>query len=104
MPIINSIAAMHDQLTEWRRDIHAHPELGFEEHRTAKYVAEHLEAFGCDDDREVARQLIEKAGVVAIPPSVFYHRPEDGKHLIRFAFCKDEATLNQAIERLGALG
>ena len=62
-----------------------------------------FEEFGFDDDRAFARHLIEKVGVVAIPPSVFYHRPEDGKHLIRFAFCKDEAMLNQAIERLGAL-
>ncbi len=62
MPIINSIAAMHDRLTEWRRDIHAHPELGFEEHRTAKYVAEHLETFGCD---EVATG-IGRTGVVAV--------------------------------------
>lgn len=62
MPIINSIAAMHDQLSEWRRDIHAHPELGFEEHRTAKYVAEHLETFGCD---EVATG-IGRTGVVAV--------------------------------------
>ncbi len=63
-----------------------------------------FEAFGFDDDRAFARHLVEKAGVVAIPPSVFYHRPEDGKRLIRFAFCKDEAMLKHAIERLGALG
>lgn len=63
-----------------------------------------FEAFGFDDDRAFARHLVEKAGVVAIPPSVFYHRPKDGKRLIRFAFCKDEAMLKHAIERLGALG
>lgn len=62
MPIINSIAAMQDELTEWRRDIHAHPELGFEEHRTAKVVAERLAAMGCD---EVATG-IGRTGVVAV--------------------------------------
>ena len=62
MPIINSIAAMQDELTEWRRDIHAHPELGFDEHRTAKFVAERLEAFGCD---EIATG-IGRTGVVAV--------------------------------------
>ncbi len=41
--------------------------------------------------------------MVAIPPSVFYHDPEDGSGLVRFAFCKDEATLTEAIERLGKL-
>ena len=42
-------------------------------------------------------------GVVAIPPSVFYHDPADGHGLVRFAFCKDEATLTEAVERLGKL-
>jgi amidohydrolase len=62
MPIINSIAAMQDELTEIRRDIHANPELGFEEHRTAKVVAERLASFGCD---EVATG-IGRTGVVAV--------------------------------------
>jgi aspartate/methionine/tyrosine aminotransferase len=62
-----------------------------------------FEAFGFDDDRELARHLVTEAGVVAIPPSVFYHEPEDGKRLIRFAFCKDESMLSEAIDRLGVL-
>jgi len=62
-----------------------------------------FEAFGFDDDREFARHLVAEAGVVAIPPSVFYHEPEDGKRLIRFAFCKDEEMLSEAIDRLGVL-
>ncbi len=62
-----------------------------------------FEAFGFDDDREFARHLVTEAGVVAIPPSVFYHEPEDGKRLIRFAFCKDELMLSEAIDRLGVL-
>ncbi len=62
MPIINSIAAMKDEIAEWRRDIHANPELGFEEHRTAKVVADKLAGFGCD---EVATG-IGQTGVVAV--------------------------------------
>ena len=46
MPIRNSIAAGHDQLTAWRRYLHAHPELAFEETRTADVVAAKLESFG----------------------------------------------------------
>ncbi len=46
MPIINSIAAMQDEMAEWRQDIHAHPELAFEEHRTSQLVAEKLESWG----------------------------------------------------------
>ncbi len=47
--------------------------------------------------------MVERAGVVAIPPSVFYHDPADGSGLVRFAFCKDDATLTEAVERLGKL-
>jgi len=48
MPIVNRIAAMHADITAWRRDFHAHPELLYDVHRTAGTVAEKLKAFGCD--------------------------------------------------------
>lgn len=48
MPVINSIADFADQMTEWRRHIHAHPELCLECHETAAYVAARLRAFGVD--------------------------------------------------------
>ena len=48
MTIIDEIAEHHEELTRWRRDIHAHPELGFEEHRTAEFVADKLEEFGIE--------------------------------------------------------
>ncbi|QCG97422.1 amidohydrolase [Azospirillum sp. TSA2s] len=46
MPINNRIAAFQDDMTAWRRDIHAHPELGFEEERTSAIVAAKLTEFG----------------------------------------------------------
>jgi len=49
MPIVNRIADLHNEITAWRRDIHAHPELMFDVHRTAASVAEKLKAFGCDE-------------------------------------------------------
>jgi amidohydrolase len=49
MPIVNRIAAMHGEITAWRRDIHAHPELLYDVHRTAATVAEKLKSFGCDE-------------------------------------------------------
>ncbi|PWE34324.1 amidohydrolase [Maritimibacter sp. 55A14] len=49
MPIKNRLAEMHDEITEWRRDLHANPELLFETHRTAGIVAEKLRGFGCDE-------------------------------------------------------
>jgi aspartate/methionine/tyrosine aminotransferase len=56
--------------------------------------------FGFSDDRAFCHHLAETARVVAIPPGVFYHRPADGASLVRFAFCKDEGTLSEALERL----
>ncbi|MEL6646570.1 MAG: M20 aminoacylase family protein [Pseudomonadota bacterium] len=49
MPVKNRFAELHDDITAWRRDIHAHPELLFDTHRTSALVAEKLQAFGCDD-------------------------------------------------------
>jgi hippurate hydrolase len=59
MAIIGRIAVFHDELTEWRRDIHAHPELGFEETRTSELVARKLADFGCEVFRGIG-----KTGVV----------------------------------------
>lgn len=56
---------------------------------------------GPGNDRDFCRQLIEEAGVVAIPPSVFYDDPAEGAGLVRFAFCKDEETLERALEQIG---
>ena len=49
MPIINSIAAMQDEIATWRRDFHEHPELQYDVHRTAGIVADKLRAVGCDE-------------------------------------------------------
>jgi amidohydrolase len=49
MPIVNRIADLHGEITAWRRDIHAHPELLYDVHRTAASVADKLKAFGCDE-------------------------------------------------------
>ncbi|WP_144186821.1 M20 aminoacylase family protein [Elioraea rosea] len=62
MPIHNRIAEFHPDMTEWRRDIHAHPELAFEEKRTAALVAEKLKAFGVDE----IHTGIAKTGVVGV--------------------------------------
>jgi metal-dependent amidase/aminoacylase/carboxypeptidase family protein len=62
MPVINRIAEFHSEMTAWRHDFHMHPELGFEEHRTAGIVAQRLREFGCD-------QVVEgfsRTGVVAV--------------------------------------
>jgi amidohydrolase len=49
MPILNRIADLHGDITAWRRDLHAHPELLYDVHRTAASVADKLKSFGCDE-------------------------------------------------------
>src|SRR5262252_6803874 len=62
MPIVNRIAAMHEEITAWRQDLHANPEIGFEVHRTADIVAQKLKAFGCD----AILPHVGKTGVVGV--------------------------------------
>jgi len=73
MPVVNRVADLHADITAWRRDLHAHPELLYEVHRTAAQVAEKLKAFGCD---EVVTG-IGRTGVVG----VIRGRKGDGKTL-----------------------
>ncbi len=49
MPIVNRVADLQSDIAAWRQDIHAHPELLYEVHRTAALVAERLKEFGCDE-------------------------------------------------------
>ena len=59
MSVKQEIEQDQQLLTEWRRDLHAHPEIAFEEHRTSSFVAERLESFGIEVHRGLA-----KTGVV----------------------------------------
>ncbi|MFQ5774918.1 MAG: M20 aminoacylase family protein [Kiloniellaceae bacterium] len=54
MPIINRIAQFHDEMTAWRRDVHAHPETAFEERRTSDFVAAKLAEWGIEVHRGLA--------------------------------------------------
>jgi len=56
-----AVAAETSRVVAWRRDIHAHPELGFNEHRTAALVAEHLRSLGLE-----VRTGVGKTGVVGV--------------------------------------
>jgi hippurate hydrolase len=62
MPIVNRVADLQPDIQAWRRDIHEHPELLYDVHRTAAFVADRLREFGCD---EVATGL-GQTGVVGV--------------------------------------
>ncbi|QUS40868.1 amidohydrolase [Tardiphaga alba] len=62
MSIIDRIAELQPEITAWRRDLHQHPELLYDVHRTAAFVAEKLKAFGCDEVVEG----IGRTGVVGV--------------------------------------
>ena len=61
MAVIEAIVRVQEEMTLWRRDIHAHPELGFEENRTSHFVAEKLRGFGLEVHRGIG-----KTGVVGV--------------------------------------
>ena len=61
MAVIEAIVRVQEEMTLWRRDIHAHPELGFEENRTSNLVAEKLRGFGLEVHRGIG-----KTGVVGV--------------------------------------
>lgn len=54
MKLIEDLEVLQPEMQNWRRDIHAHPEIAFEEHRTAKIVAEKLESFGIEVETGIA--------------------------------------------------
>jgi aspartate/methionine/tyrosine aminotransferase len=75
----------------------------FPSHGTYFLMADHS-PLGLGDDRAFCKHLIEHAGVAAIPPSVFYNRPDLGRNLVRFAYCKKTQTMDEAISRLAKIG
>ena len=70
----------------------------------AYYILCDISGFGAGDDVTVARRLVAEVGVAAVPGSSFFSRPELGRDLIRFTFCKTDALLQEAGERLARAG
>jgi len=88
MPIVNRVADLHGEITAWRRDIHAHPELLYDVERTAGSVAEKLRQFGCD---EVVTG-IGRTGVVG----VIRGRKGDGGRVIGLRADMDALPIQEA--------
>ena len=91
MPIVNRIADLHGEITAWRHDIHAHPELLYEVHRTAASVAEKLKSFGCD---EVVTG-IGRTGVVGV---IRGSKPDDGGRVIGLRADMDALPIAEATD------
>jgi aspartate/methionine/tyrosine aminotransferase len=90
-----------------RRDrlIPALAEAGFRCFRPhgAYYVMTDITVFGFADDVAFTKYLVKEIGVAAVPGSSFYNDPRDGAKQVRFAFCKRDATLDEAGRRLRKL-
>ena len=67
------------------------------------FVLTDVRRHGDPDGQSFCRRIAEEIGVVAIPGQVFYDDLEEGRHLVRWAFCKEADTLDEGIRRLGRL-
>jgi N-succinyldiaminopimelate aminotransferase len=67
------------------------------------FVTADVRPLGYQDGVEFCRDLPHKVGVVAIPHQVFYDDVDAGRPLVRFAFCKRDEVLDEAVSRLARL-
>jgi N-succinyldiaminopimelate aminotransferase len=67
------------------------------------FVQADIRPLGFDDGLELVRALPDKAGVVAVPTQVFYDHAQAGAHFVRFAFCKGNEVIDEAVTRLSRL-
>jgi N-succinyldiaminopimelate aminotransferase len=67
------------------------------------FVTTDITPLGGRDGLEFCRALPGRCGVVAVPTQVFYDHPDEGRHLVRFAFCKRLDVIDEAARRLRSL-
>jgi amidohydrolase len=89
MPIVNRVADLQGEITAWRHDIHAHPELLYDVHRTSAAVAEKLKAFGCDE----VVSGIGRTGVVGV---IKGNRPGGTRRVIALRADMDALPIQEA--------
>ncbi|MFP8960734.1 pyridoxal phosphate-dependent aminotransferase [Streptomyces nanhaiensis] len=112
--VAEALALPDSYYTALREDLRAKRDLladglaraGFEVFRPAGtyFVTTDIRPLGESDGVAFCRALPERCGVVAVPNAVFYDHAAEGAHFVRFAFCKREEVLREAVERLGTLG
>jgi N-succinyldiaminopimelate aminotransferase len=81
-------------------------DAGFQVYPTSGtyFVVADITPFGEQDGMAFCRSLPDRCGVVAVPCSVFYDDADAGRALVRFGFCKQHPVLDEAADRLRALG
>jgi N-succinyldiaminopimelate aminotransferase len=100
------VARLRDSLQDKRdRLTDGLAEAGFGVYRSegTYFVCADVRPLGFDDGIEFCRALPERAGVVVVPVQVFVDHPQPWRHLVRFAFCKRDEVLDEAIARLRRL-
>jgi N-succinyldiaminopimelate aminotransferase len=66
------------------------------------FLTTDVRSYGYHDGLQFCLALPERAGVVAIPSQVFYDDLDEGRHLVRWAFCKETSVLEEAVRRLAS--
>ncbi len=94
-----SLQGKRDRLAEGLRGIGLDPVIP----RGTYFMTTDVRPLGYDDGVAFCRDLPTRAGVVAIPHQVFYDDVEAGRPYVRWAFCKADAVLDEAVRRLGQL-
>jgi aminotransferase len=97
------LAAMYARKRRVLFDALTRAGLKCREPQGAYYIMADVAHWGFANDYEAAEFLLDEVGVAAVPGSSFYHRPELGRHLLRFTFSKSDETLATAAERLSVL-
>ena len=90
MAVLNRFSEMLPEISSWQRDIHAHPELRFQEQRTAAFVASKLKEFGCDG----VVTGFGQTGVVA----VIYGKSDSLNNTISFRAYMDALPIQKATD------
>ncbi len=94
-----SLQGKRDRLAEGLRGIGLDPVIP----RGTYFMTTDVRPLGYDDGVTFCRELPHSAGVVAIPHQVFYDDVAAGRPYVRWAFCKADAVLDEAVRRLGQL-
>jgi N-succinyldiaminopimelate aminotransferase len=101
------VAALRDSLSDKRNRLSAGlAEAGFDVHQSfgTYFVCADVRPLGFTDGAELCWQLPERIGVAAVPVQVFTDHPDRWRPIVRFAYCKRDEVLDEAIERLHKLG